>query len=566
MKLFTSTLLFAALAASLPADAAVSDPNWTETMLSSNPGGGGHTGLAWAPDGSDRLFVLEKNGRVRVMSGALSTGIPAWSTFATMSPIVTTIECGLIGIAFDPDFANNHYVYFFVTVSNTEQQILRYDATTNIGTGRTVIMPGLPTVGQNHDGGGLGFAADGKLYWAVGDLGNGTGVNNELQSLAAKVGRANRDGSLPTNNPFADGAGPNNDFIFARGMRNPFTMQIQPSTGLIWLNVVGDNFEQVFVVRRGDHGGYNTYENNQPAPNASQQYITPTIVYPTSNTGIALPINSAVRSGNVTTFTTNPNHRLRVGSNISVTGSADPSFNGTDLFVTSVLSTTTFTVQQTGANASSAGGTATTLVQGRCLTGGAFVEGTAASAEYRGNFFYGDCVSGRIMRARVAAGSTQVTGVTHWGTGINGQVDMASGPDGALYYTGGGSSTIFRAAFNATSQALVVANQHLRIDEGGDVVTTVRLAIAPVADVAVSVARSDGDADVTVFSGSALTFTPANWNRPQVVRLRAAVDGDGNDDVATVTVSSQGLAAESIAVSVLDLAAADLIFKDGFEN
>jgi glucose/arabinose dehydrogenase len=559
------------LALSAPSDAAVSDANWTESVFSVNrnspddTSGKQHTGLAWAPDGSDRLFVLEKTGRVRVLSGALSTGTGTWSTFATMSPIFTNSECGLIGMAFDPDFVNNQYVYFFVTVSSSEQQVIRYDASTDIGTDRTVILEDLPTVGQNHDGGGLGFAADGKLYWAIGDLGNGTGVDNNLTSLASKVGRANRDGSLPDDNPFDDGAGPNNDYIFARGFRNPFTMQIQPATGEIWLNVVGTNYEQVFVVGPGDHGGYNDYENNQPAPTATEQYITPKIVYRTGSSDTR-NITSAARTGNVATFTTSAAHGFRVGTHLTISGVADASFNGGAQYVASVPTLTSFTVAQPGPNANpGSGGQAATLNQGRCLTGGEFYDASAASADYHGNFFYGDCVSGRIMRARIDSSSNAVLGTQYWATGISSQVDIALGPDGALYYTGTGTNTIYRAAFVATGQKLIVANRHLRIDEGGDVVTTVSLAQAPGADVTVSVARSGGDEDVEVVAGTSLVFTPSNWNVPQALRLGAALDGDSDDDTATVQVSASGLLTVPIAVTVRD-PDPRLVFTNGFET
>jgi glucose/arabinose dehydrogenase len=560
MRPITPFLLCLALLPLRSATAAVSDPNWTETTFSANPGGGGHTGLAWAPDGSDRLFVLEKNGRVRLLSGSMA-GTPVWSTFATMAPIFTNSECGLIGMAFDPDFATNQRVYFFVTVSNSEQQILRYDASGATGTDRTVIRSGLPTSGNNHDGGALGFAADGKLYWAIGDLGNGTGVDADLSSLAAKVGRANRDGSLPAGNPFDDGAGPNDDYIFARGFRNPFTMQIQPSTGQIWLNVVGTNYEQVFVVGPGDHGGYNDFENNQPAG-----FITPKIVYRTGSSD-TIGFTSVVRSGNIATFTTASPHRLRVGTNITVAGVADATFNGANQYVAAVPSATTFTVVQPQADAVGGAGQAATLDQGRCLTGGAFYDASGASADYHGNFFYGDCVSGRLMRARIDTVSNEVRSIDYWGSGIASQVDIATGPDGALYYTGTSTANIYRAAFNATGQGLVVANQHLRIDEGGAVVTTVRLAAAPLADVAVTVARSAGDTDVGVASGAVLTFTPANWMQPQAVRLEAENDLDLGDDAASLLVSAAGMTAVPIAVTVLDLGAIanDRIFEDGFE-
>ena len=571
MRLYSSTLFLAGLSLSSCVNATLVDANWTETVFSINrntptdTSGKQHTGLAWAPDGSDRLFVLEKTGRVRILSGSLSGGTPTWSTFATMAPIFTNSECGLIGMAFDPNFAVNRYVYFFVTVSSSEQQILRYDASTDIGTGRTVIRGQLPTTGNNHDGGGIGFAADGKLYWSVGDNGSRIGVNNDLTLLAAKVGRANRDGSLPADNPFNDGAGPNNDYIYARGVRNPFTMQIQPSTGQIWLNVVGDGYEQVFVVGRGDHAGYDAFENNQPAPIPSAQYITPKIVYRTNGTDTVL-FTAATRNNNLSTFTTSAVHSLRVGSNLTTSGIADSSFNQSNLYVNSIPSPTSFTAQQIGADATSSGGQGVTLSQGGCLTGGAFYDATLAPASYSGNFFYGDCNSGRIMRARINTSTNAVLSTDHWATGINSQVDIATGPDGAIYYTGSGTNNILRAGYNVSAQGLVVANQNIQIDEAGAAVTTVRLATAPVGEVIVSVARSAGDTDVSVASGASLTFTSSNWMRPQVVHLAAAADMDDANDLATIEVIAASLATIPIRVTVLDLVGVpNAFFANGFE-
>ena len=566
MRPMAACLCIAASGASFSAVAAVDDPNWSETVFSINrdaPDDNSpkqHTGLAWAPDGSDRLFVLEKGGRVRLLSGALTTGSPTWSTFATMDPIYTNSECGLIGMAFDPDFASNGFLYFFVTVGPGEQQIIRYRGRADTGSGRTVIRDRLPTAGANHDGGGIGFAADGKLYWSIGDLGNGTGVDHDLTSLASKVGRANRDGTAPSDNPFYDGVGPNNEYIFARGFRNPFTMQIQPSTGQIWLNVVGTGYEQVFVVERRGHGGYDDYENDQPAG-----YLTPKIVYRTNGVDTRNLID-AVRSDDVVTFTTAAPHGFRVGSHLTIDGVGDASFDQSALYVASVPSPTTFTAPQAGADASSGGGQATTLDQGGCLTGGAFYDATLAPAEYRGNFFYGDCNSGRIMRARIDEATNAVIGVDHWASGIPGQVDVAAGPDGALYYIGNSTNRIYRAAFAADAQGIVVANRHLRMDEGGKVATSIRLARAPAAAVEVTVARSAGDADVAVLGEATLTFTPADWMHPQTVRFAAAPDADTVDDAATIAVSADGLATETIAVSVLDMPVdTDRIFHDDFD-
>jgi glucose/arabinose dehydrogenase len=197
------------LAASRTA-ALISDDAFTETVLVASAELDGATGLAWAPDGTHRLFVIRKNGVILIIKDGALLPTP----FATVAPVYQNSECGLIGITFDPDFLVNRYVYVFATVSPTEQQIIRYTADGDTGTQKTVVVAGLPTRGQNHDGGALGFGADGKLYWGIGDLGDGTGVGDDLTSLASKIGRANVDGSPPTDNPHADGAGPNADHIW----------------------------------------------------------------------------------------------------------------------------------------------------------------------------------------------------------------------------------------------------------------------------------------------------------------------------------------------------------------
>jgi glucose/arabinose dehydrogenase len=555
-------LLLAILAfAPVAAFATVSDPNWTEQTLPADTAA--HTGLAWAPDGSDRLFAIQKGGAVRVMRG-LTSGTPsppAWSDFATITPVFTNSECGLIGMAFDPDYVRNGFVYFFVTVSSTEQQIIRYRDDNGTGVEKTIIRAGLPTVGQNHDGGGIGFGRDGKLYWSIGDLGNGTGVNTNLTSLAAKVGRANRDGTLPAGNPFDDGAGgPNNDFIWARGMRNPFTMQFQPSTGQMWLNVVGTSYEQIFIVNAGDHAGYSNFENNQPAG-----FITPKIVYRTNGTDTRT-IVSVTRAGGIATYTTSATHGFRQGGNLTIQNVVDTSFNGPNVYVLSTPTPTTFTAAQPGIDTTSSGGTAVTLSQGGCLTGGVFYDSSAAPAAYRDNFFYGDCNSGRIMRARIDA-SNNVLSTDWWASNLGGQVDIAVGPDGALYYVSAFNGGLTRATYNATAQGLIVGNLNLRPDEGGQVATTVRLAQVPAGTVQVDVARTAGDTDVTVIAGATLTFDPTNWNRPQVVRLDVAPDGDAIDETATVSVSSTGLATIPVTVHVLDTGGAGEapLFSNGFE-
>ncbi|MCY1035941.1 PQQ-dependent sugar dehydrogenase [Corallococcus sp. BB11-1] len=532
---------------------------FTETSYTSNtltPA----TGMAWAPDGSGRLFVTLKNGAIRTVAmknGALETQ-PNTQTlvtrvFATEPTVHTNSECGLIGIAFDPNYVVNRYVYVFVTVSPSEQRIVRYTDANGTGTARTEVVRSLPTTGNNHDGGGIGFGPDGKLYWAIGDLGNGTGVDADLTSLASKVGRANLDGTPANDNPFNDGVGPNNEYIWARGFRNPFTFTFQPTTGLLWVNGVGTGYEQVFVVRRGDHAGYNDYENNQP----TNGYIPPVIKYRTngSDTRNLLATGGAVRAGGVTTFTTTGGHGFRKGERITFEGVADASFNG-EFYVASAASapgTTTFTVAQPGLpDASSGGGTAQTQALGGSITGGTFYDATLFPPEYRGNYFFGDFNTGQVTRATLA-GDNSVATVDEWGTAFSSNVDMAVGPDGALYALGFTNGTVRRVTPAAAGQKLVVTSLNLRIVEGGRAAFTVRLAQAPTAPVTVQVARAmGGSEDLSIAGSTTLTFSPTDWSVPQVVTLAAAEDEDATADTATFVVSTEGLADESVVATTID--------------
>ena len=518
------------------------DPNFTETI---HTNAGAHvTGIAWAPDGSNRLFVSRQSGEIIIIKDRSTLPTP----FATVSPVFTNMECGLLGICFDPNFMVNGYVYTFVTVSSNEQQIIRYTAVGDMGTNKTVLIAGLPTRGQNHNGGAIGVGPDGKLYWGIGDNGIRTGVGTNLTSLGSKIGRANLDGSVPADNPFVDGPGGNNDYIWARGFRNPFTFTFQPDTGRLWVNSVGEVYEQIFLVRAGDNAGWDDPENTQSA-----SFITPKIKY-LSHAGETRYIEGgtgAVRTGNVATFTTTFAHGFRQGEKLTIAGVGDPSFNGM-FYVASPPTPATFKVAQNGADATNGGGSATTQDQGGAVTGGCFYDSTGVPAGYRGNLFYGDFMSGKLMRATLGP-TNEVLSVDFFATGGVWHVDMAVGPDGALYCANYFDGKVYRLAYNFTQQQLVATPTVVRMVEGGTTALTVRLATAPAQNVQVNVAATSGDSDITVAAGSTLTFTPGNWQAPQVVHLHAAFDGDSIGDIATLTVSASGLASETISVHALDV-------------
>jgi glucose/arabinose dehydrogenase len=514
--------------------------------------GGVVTSIAWAPDGSNRLFMTIKSGAVKIAQNG--TILP--TNFATFSPY-TSSECGVLALAFDPNYISNKYVYIFYTVSSSVQRIVRMTDSGNIGTNLTTIVDNLPTLGSNHDGGAMTIGADHNgagsyLYWGVGNNGANVGEGLNFTTLASKVGRANLDGSAPNDNPYynaTDGVGPT-DYIWALGFRNPFTMNFQTNPKKLWVNVVGDSYEQIFQVNRGDYVGDRYNENRQPAGAAPS--VSPKIKYRTNNMetfNLAAAPNGAQRSVGVATFTTTGSSHLKQGEKITIAGVADTSFNGT-FYVTSVSAANRFTVAMAGTSASSGGGTVSTTNLGGCVTGGSFYYGTLFPAQYRKNFFWGDCNSGNIMRATLD-GSNNVTQVDLFLAAAESTIDTAPGPDGNLYYATG-TGKVMRVVYTPPAQALLVSPTELSTIEGMTNSFSVRLATAPASNVTVNVARASGDTSASVSQGATLTFTPSNYSVPQGVILAAAEDSDTASGSAVFNISSAGLTTQQVNLAISD--------------
>jgi glucose/arabinose dehydrogenase len=181
-----------------------------------------------APDG--RLFVTERVGRVRVVTfdGTTAALRPEpWTTVqARANP---NAERGLLGIALDPNFANNGFVYLYYSYrgpgTSTLNRLVRMRDANGVGVEETILVDGIPGSDQ-HDGGRIKFGPDGKLYLSTGDAEAQDRAQNTA-SLNGKILRFNADGSVPGDDPFPNG-------VWSFGHRNVQGLAFQPDNGRLY--------------------------------------------------------------------------------------------------------------------------------------------------------------------------------------------------------------------------------------------------------------------------------------------------------------------------------------------
>ncbi|RKH67172.1 hypothetical protein D7X96_20165 [Corallococcus interemptor] len=491
------------------------------------------TRMGWVPDGSGRLFISTMPGKVYVVLNGQVQPTPFISESFNQS-----FQQGLLGMAFDPDFANNHYVYFFAAMPGYKLEVFRYTDVGGVGVDRTVIVGGLQAGRLDFDGGGLTFGPDGMLYFGVGNL-NGTKAEDVLTNAAGKIHRVYPDGTVPTDNPFYDGAGPNVDSIWARGFCNLYGLVFQPGTGRLWANASSPQTIQVFSGGPGDHGGWPLYNFVRPTG-----YLSPVYAYIANHEFNSFTPTGAVRQNGVTTFTFQNNTLgalwYRKGTRVMIRDVTDPSFNG-DFYVTGHPSAQSFTVDQPEPDAVSGGGMLRRWIPGEFVMGGMFYGGTRFPTSYSGNYLYTD-FRGMLHRIRFAADGSAAAEdiIINQETG-GGFVDVNEGPDGALYVLSH-YGRILRVTPAPQGQSLVVSSSDLVIPEGETRTVMVSLAMPPTVDVWVKVAVQGGGGDLTVDDGASLRFTLNNWSVPQLVTLGAAVDADAEVEHASFTFTpTQGL-------------------------
>jgi glucose/arabinose dehydrogenase len=222
------------------------------------------------PDG--RLLVGELTGPVWVVQPGASQPDPV--PLLDLGSAQLFGEQGLMDIELDPNFAHTGHLHVFYTKGFPGAH--KRDRVSRFTMSGAAIAPGSEVVlwqdnvdaHAEHHGGALGFGPDGRLYISVGDHFNAADAQR-LDSYHGKILRINANGSIPTDNPFHDGNGPNREEIWALGLRNPFRMSFDRVTGRLFIGDVGGNdpataFEEVNLGARSANYGWPLGEGQCP--------------------------------------------------------------------------------------------------------------------------------------------------------------------------------------------------------------------------------------------------------------------------------------------------------------
>jgi glucose/arabinose dehydrogenase/PKD repeat protein len=237
--------------------------------------------IQFLPDQS--VLIAELGGKI------LKASTQTWALQATPFLQLDNIgavsgQAGLLSVVLDPAFATNRYFYVFYTrATPNRDRASRFTATADLkGTvpgSEFVIYEDTQTANLEHHGGAMVFGADGKLYITTGEHFQGSPAQ-DLTSSRGKLLRYNPDGTVPPDNPFYDGAGPNYDAIWCLGLRNPFRASFDAASGRIYIGDVGGNDystarEEVNVAARGANFGWPTCEGASCIPAPPTGHVPP---------------------------------------------------------------------------------------------------------------------------------------------------------------------------------------------------------------------------------------------------------------------------------------------------
>jgi glucose/arabinose dehydrogenase len=385
-----------------------SDPGFTADLITSVPSAptcpssSCPIGVFWSPDG--RMFILQKNGVILIYKNGALLSTP-FLDFS--SKVNTSSDNGMWGLAFDPNFPTNGYIYLTYVYepngnpNDNSPKISRLVRVTANPASNNVMLAGseitlldnVPDDDGTHAMGTIRFATDGTMYVGSGDGAspfitdpNAIGAQ-DITSVRGKIFHLNTDGSAVNYNPFYDGTDSVQSKVWAYGIRNPYRFSLHPVSGDPYIGDLGwDTWEEIDHIVKGGNYGWPCYEGVGPQP-----------LYQAALTQQCASVTSVIPP--ILTYS-HQNGDLGQG--------------------------------------------------GTCIVGGDFYTGTLYPAAYQTNYFYADYSGNWIHRLVLDANGNAVSNAT-FATGIAIPTCVEQGPDGLLYFVAFGSGEIRRIRYNGPS-------------------------------------------------------------------------------------------------------------------
>lgn len=237
-------------------------------------------GLYHANDGSNRLFVVEQAGAIRVFDN--SPSVASSNIFLDLSGrVLFGGEQGLLGLAFPADFSQTGHFYISYVADNPRRVIIaRYSVSSETGLVDSLsefVLLEILQPAANHNGGQLAFGPDGKLYISLGDGGPSGDPSNNAQNPQNLLGTILRidvssssNYTIPPDNPFFGNTEGIRQEIYAYGFRNPWRFSFDPPTGRLWVADVGEaRIEEINIVEAGGNYGWRLFEGSLSYPPGS---------------------------------------------------------------------------------------------------------------------------------------------------------------------------------------------------------------------------------------------------------------------------------------------------------